>query len=268
MKRKIGIILIIISIPLIIFGLSYDILFNNGKTNNNTSDEKSNIIVDENIGSNGKEVVDNLKNVFLNKNSKKEDIEKITQTSILPNDKILGEDSILKYKDTFNTNEDLSKYDETILKYANKVEDLYLENTTFNVSEDSNNNVLVKIKPWNYYQYRNDMVSVIMKLLRYTDFNIGTDIGNEDFLIAEYKIKAIALKILDKHLDDYKSGNEVEQTIVYKNSGVDGHSYYELYTSMGGTELDNGRDKLLDKYVSEAIKDGLVDEKDPTKLIN
>lgn len=268
MKKIIGIILIIVAIVLTGLGLSFNKFFNKSEKKEELPTQ-FNIVLDKSVDKNGKEFANTLKDIVLSKDSNLDDIKKLIDQDIQPYFIIIGKDNYMKTKPKVNTKEDLSKYDEIAKKYSDILEDTYLSKTKFEISEDSDHNVIVKITPWNFSFYRQDLGYLIGKLSNFNQerINISSDEDNQKILVKQYKALVNGMKILNNHLDDYENDGEViEHVIHYTDGKADKYDMYTLFKVMGGTMESEVRESIVDQYIEEAITKGSIDRNNPLEL--
>ena len=123
----------------------------------------------------------------------------------------------------------------------------------------------IKVNTWNYYEYVTDLI--YLKVLIEKHANVNTKLmtnDNRQYFEKDYQAKIVALRIMNNYLDDYDSKKETEVSL------DDNNNYYQIYIALirePNTEMEVPIERVETIY-EKAVKDQLIDENDPLKLIN
>ena len=222
-----------------------------------------------------REVVENvIKDVFLTENTSQKKIENYFGNQTVKVFVAMGEDSYLRYiPPTFTEkNADYMKYETTQKKYAEKVEEKILNNTSYVISEyEENDNLQFRITPWYFAQYSSDLSYLKNKLLELS--NIDPELVNtnyDKYSFYEYKARVKAMEIMDRYLVNYDNKDEsLDFTFYYENGEPAVNQYLSLYFNLIGITSKynvNSDEKIkeqvtrVDKYLDEAIDKKIVDK--------
>ena len=261
LKRKIC--LFIMFLGLCCIGSSFVVLY---LTNEEDSD--SGVIQPE---ENKKDVVLRVVNdVFLSTDTSYAKITSYMGDKLLnENYVVLGSDSYLrKYP---NSSEDLSLYRNKQDEYASKVEQIYLNNTKFDVKEDTEG-LYFTITPWLFAAYSTDMSVLINKLLELEGIDPTLiETNYNEYLVYEYKAKVKAMIILDSYLSNYNNEEVFNFTFYLNDSSVVSNQYFSLYLNLVGSVsqkviADSNRDSRINQYLQDAISSGVIDSTNPLDL--
>ena len=222
-----------------------------------------------------KEIVDNIEKYFLNKNTDSKKIFEIMDQKVATTYIMMGKGSFLRSTPT--SLENLSEYQQLQNKYVEKIENIILSNSKYKIVDNIDGDVYFDITPWYYDMYSSDLMHLSSRLM-----NMNGDINdpekNNNYKEEEYKARVKAMQILDKKIDNYyNDGSEVLRFIMFCDE--DGkpieNQYLSLYFNLAGvtskTAIMNQaayekQIKRIDSYIDEAIKSGLLDEKNPYRL--
>ncbi len=179
----------------------------------------------------------------------------------------VGEQSYLRNKpiDKLIKKYNLSSLVEEQKSYVEKVEKKYLDNLQYNiVSESENGNELcenIEIITYYYSLYLTDYINIITALL---EIPINEVDEEEESQIEYYKLQLKALKVLDKHLDEYDNFSKEKEKvqICYENGKLKDKTQMltlavalqgELYSNMDMSDENvvKKTDERLEKYLKE-----------------
>ena len=193
----------------------------------------------------------------------------------------IGKDSALRYRPDQNIIKayGLQKYIEEQDKYSEKVEDIAIKNISYKIIKVNKNSINYKIKPWYMYKYSYDLN--ILKELIMQDAKFKTtekNVFKEDYEVNEYKARVVALKILDKHLEEYDNNNEVlELKFIFNGKRAAENELLSLYYTMEGVTSKTSPNKMtkeerkkeiekMKNYLKESYSNGDYNSKNPYKI--
>ena len=223
-----------------------------------------------------------VKDIFYNQNVSIEKLESTLNEPLINEVIFIGKDSALRYKpsEEIIKKHGLQKYVEVQEKYSEKVEKLAKKKIEYGIEEQDGNSILYKIKPWYIYKYSYDLNILKEMIMDDANFSISEDnIFEEDYNVNEFKARVIAIKILDKHLNDY---NNKTDEILELNMYFDGNKPREaellsLYYNLEGVTSKTSPNRMsieektielgkMQEYLKKAEKKGLYNKKNPYKL--
>ena len=251
MKNKV---IKIISIILLIFGITMIISALVLKTNNGKSTEKKNNKVKENttIEETIKKTIDNT---YISKNTDKNKIKKETGQLLSYHDIYVGKDSFVSYKPS---NEIIKKYnleayEKLQSKYAPIVEKRFIDGTSYKSEKVDEITIKYTFKPWYYEAYSSDLEYMIDTLLTKTGDINKDDISQvtEKYIVYEYKARIKSIYILNKYLSNYDNKDEeFEFLLNVKDGKVSEEDQFSIYKNLSG----NRSTKMLGDQDQSAVK--------------
>ena len=222
-------------------------------------------------------IVENIiEDIYFNPSTTNEDIKKTVGTYLPRNEIFIGKDSILRKKPSSEIIKKykLEEYEKMQNQYAEKVEKKYMDNTKYKIVESSEDNVLLEIVPWYYFQYTNDLAKIKNTIFDYADYDYTEkDIPHEEFEVNDYKARVIAMHIMDSYLDMYDNNTKERRMvkITYTDDKPGKADYFTLYVVLSGYTAQNGPSEELsanraDEYLNNAKKSGLFNEEKPYEI--
>ncbi len=219
-------------------------------------------------------VINNIDKVILNKNTNSEAIFRLMETKVSTTYIMMGKGSFLRSTPTVPEN--LNSYKKLQSEYVDKIEDIILENSKYEITSIKDGNIYFNITPWYYDMYVNDVMQLSSRLMKMKGVSNDPN-ENRNYSIDEYKSRIKAMQIIDKKLDNYY--NTENEVIEFKMFFVDGkpwvNQYLSLYFNLAGVtsktaimnqEAYEEEKVRIDGYINEAIKSGLLDKNNPYKL--
>lgn len=245
MKNKKKIIIIGIAIVLLIVGIVLVIINNNSN--------------------NMKKTLEKVNNLAL-KGATKNELSKIFRTEELESDYMLtGPDCYMRLKPTEAKVKEynLSNYIKEQDKLSKTVEKSIEENffTLINDTTTKENNATVYsgvVRTFYQLEYLQDLKELQKLIL--TEYKENNTL-NED--IDNYKAKVVAMKILDKKLDNYKNKDEYSgfNIYVYEDDTKTGSSFVSYMNMLQGINYHNDDVNKLEETREQRIKDYLEEAK-------
>ena len=245
MKNKKKIIIIGIAIVLLIVGIVLVIINNNSN--------------------NMKKTLEKVNNLAL-KGATKNELSKIFRTEELESDYMLtGPDCYMRLKPTEAKVKEynLSNYIKEQDKLSKTVEKSIEENffTLINDTTTKENNATVYsgvVRTFYQLEYLQDLKELQKLIL--TEYKENNTL-NED--IDNYKAKVVAMKILDKKLDNYKNKDEYSgfNIYVYEDDAKTGSSFVSYMNMLQGINYHNDDVNKLEETREQRIKDYLEEAK-------
>jgi len=258
-KVLVGIIVLILFILIILF-----LLPQQKKSNNNIDKEKL--------------VTDVIENVFYNSSSTKEDIQRTIGSDIPYSDLFLSKDSYLRDKPSsaIIKSEKLDKYVKLQNKCAENVEKRIKENTSYKITNKTENKISLEVIPWYYSQYTSDVKYLKNKIYTYTNYTFDeNDLDTKQYEVIEYKARVIAMNIIDSNLDTYdNTTNETRNlSLTYNGSQPEKFDYFTLYLVLGGSTAEKGpsldkQDERINMYINNAIDNKIFNKNKPLDINN
>ena len=260
-KSKIITILVILIIAIVV-GVSFKL-----------SNDKGNKIKDNNTPTLS-DATNFINTNFISQKTERKQIESITGMKISYNKVYVGKDSFVSYKptSTFIKKYNLEEYEKLQAKYAPKVEEKILSQTTYSYKREDNF-VTFTFKPWYYGAYSSDLQYMIESFLNATgeitkeDFSKAT----EKYNLNEYKARVKSIYILNQYLDDYDNQDETfDFTLELNQDKISNADLYSIFMNLGGYSSkkvtgyfdQNAVESRVSKYFAEARKEGIMDSND------
>ena len=220
------------------------------------------------------EVLENIDKVFLNKDTNSEAIFKLMETKVATTYIMMGKGSFLR--STPKVPENLNSYKKVQNKYVDKIENIILENSKYEITDTRDGNIYFDITPWYYDMYASDVMHLSSRLMKMNGVSNDPE-KNTNYSVDEYKSRVKAMQIIDRKLDNYY--NTENEVLHFKMFFVDGkpyeNQYLSLYFNLAGvtskTAIMNQaayekQTKRIDGYIDEAIKNGILDKNNPYEL--
>ena len=220
-------------------------------------------------------------NVFLNKDISIEKLESTLQQPMINEVTFIGKDSALRYRPDQSVIKayGLQKYIEEQNKYSEKVENIAIENISYKIVKINKNSINYKIKPWYMYKYSYDLNILKELIMEDAKFKITEkNVFKEEYEVNEFKARVVALKILDKHLEDYDNNNEVlELKFIFNGKRAAENELLSLYYTMEGVTSKTSPNKMtkeerkkekekMKNYLKESQSNGDYNSKNPYKI--
>ena len=254
-------ILIVLVVALII-GISFK-----NSNERNKEVEKNNVVTPSNV----KETINKK---FISKETTKKTIERTTGEPIANNEVYVGKDSFVSRKPetTFIKKHSLEAYEKLQAKYAPIVERRFLEGTSYTMSKEDDNTVIVTYKPWYFGAYSSDLQYMIESLI--TKVGVTKDDfyqANDKYRVAEYKARVKSIYILNKYLSNYDNQNEeIKFTLKLKKGQITKNDLYSIYMNFNGSRSKKVLGyyersvtiKRANKYMEEAANEGILNSND------
>ncbi len=223
-----------------------------------------------------------VKEVFYDKDLSIEKLENTLNEPMINEVIFIGKDSALRYKpseDIIKTH-NLQKYVDLQEKYAAKVEKKAKQEIEYRIIKQEDNSIVYKIKPWYIYKYSYDLN--ILKELIMENAGFVTkekNVFGEDYNINEFKARVIALKILDKHLNDYNNttNETLELNMFFDGAHPREAELLSLYYNLEGVTSKTSPNRMtqeeksievgkMQDYLDAAEEEGLFNRKKPYKI--
>lgn len=239
------------------------------------------IIADNRPFNKVKYVDDIVQDVFFNKNVSIEKLENTLQQPMINEVTFIGKDSALRYRPDISVIKayGLQRYIEEQNKYSEKVENLALENIEYEVDKVNDKSIDYKIKPWYIYKYSYDLTILKELIMEDAGFEItDKNAFKEEYEVNEFKARVVALKILDKHLEDYDNNDEIlDLRFIFNGKRAAENELLSLYYNLEGVTSKNSPNKMTEqerdketkkmkKYLEESQSNGLYNKKNPYNI--
>lgn len=231
------------------------------------------------------EVVKLFNSYLLDTNKTTIDYEKLTgiqENYFVP---MVGADSIslhhIPEEYAASVKEDLSAYDKKQRKYANNLAKAIKENFSLILQQeplytDNNKQLMqiVSVKPFSYTLYEMDVKELQSALLDLAGIKESESI---EVLPQMYKSLVKAMEILDSQLSNYKNEKEFETNLIFDIGKTITCNNCHLYINyaegayldsvMPQENYDDTKEQRIDEIINKAIDEGILDKKNPLKLI-
>jgi hypothetical protein len=199
---------------------------------------------------------------------------------------LVGDNSSLRdsLNDKFITKYHLEKYKTIQTKYAEVVENTFLNDLNYKIikSENLNNGGIqqtIEVVGFYYSLYETDLSELKIKIYELAGYSIDEIENNEKNEAAFYKAKVKAMEIMNDYVQDYENYNDKRTfTIEYDKNGNlrDSDEMVTLILNLKGMTYDNmnfskeenvtAQKERIEKYISAAIADGTLDQNNPLSL--
>ncbi len=195
----------------------------------------------------------------------KEQLEKITGAEVMTVTIMTGPDS---YLNSLIEEKNLEEYTETGKELIKNFEKIVKQSFDYDIENKAINKAFITYKMFYYAAYISDL-----KLLKETI--LKSTLSSDE--ISEYKAIVIAMKILDKHLNEYQGNKKYIFYLNYEKANYD--TYKNTYNSYlnnlvgfynGNQEVNNLRETSADRveeYLLTAKANNIVDSENLLKMI-
>ena len=180
--------------------------------------------------------------------------------------------------------DDLTEYDKALEKYSKKLSDTIKEHYKFELVETplytENKKQLmqkVKIRPFSYIMYRNDLQEVMQNLL--TMANINVEKESAESIKSIYMARVKAMEILQTNIDEYKNTKEEETNLIFdigKKIKCSNCQFYinnaqgfyldEVKAYATYNNYEQNKSARISKIIDNAVSQKVLDKSNPLSL--
>ncbi len=259
MKKK-----LIIIIPIVVILLAIILIFLLNSLKEKPNPDKSKVVEDV------------IQNVFYNDSITISDLKKELQSAMPSEEVFLGKDSVIRKKpsDELIKRNNLKAYESIQNKYYKNVEKKFKENASYKIVASDDKKVSIDVIPWYYSQYASDLSKLTYKLLNYANYEVTEDnYGSKEYEVNEYKARVIAMRIMNRHLDEYDNNTKevLKCEVEFTGDKPGEFDYYTVYLMLEGITAEKAPSKdeqaeRINQYIEDAKQAGIFNENTPYKI--
>lgn len=257
MKKGIKILsIILLIIGILMIGFAVVLELSSNKTNKKTKEE-----IDDN------NVENIVKNVYLNKNITKEELNEYFDVSTVLYI-IEGKDSFFTYTlpSELSTKYKLSKYEDSRKTYGKKVLDKYISNFQYS-EQDNEDDITIELKLYDVGLYLSDVNMLSDKILEKSSLDMQSIVDDaEKYNVYKYEAEVIAMQVLDENINNYEIKTKTYNYLKNNDKKVENYNLYNILISTNN--FKESSNEFIDELYNKGIKDKKIDSKDPLKLLN